>query len=1255
MKDRGRKLLSCIRRHFAGFGIAGVTAVMVFTVVKGVAGQEAGFDPDGIHTSFSTEFFGLPDKTGYDLSGEGEDSEEVNRDSGSEREEEKEESQETEEEKEEPQEESDKQTNLGLNEQETLPEEENERIILPDEMMDETNFPDMINATISEEEAEDEDAPGINEENIQQGPGDGVAPENSSAVQESGRKNRHSGGRKEEKPEENPSAGGDNKPDDENKPPVGDDKPDSDDKTPDTGEDKPSSGEDDPPGGKDDPPQGDGDLPGNNPEEETPPVNPDPEPPQDDGKVSIDIGGEKKEFDNEDDALAWIADNNGKNEDGKYFEGFTKDDKGNYVPSYTDKDKFSGNTGGDVIYDYHGDSGVFVAPEGTQTLDFSFASSQAREKIKTIVISKNVQSVIIGNGVSFPVLEKFVVSKDNPRYVSVDGALYIRHEDGTKELYMMPLAKKEVEQWADNLTVIGGNAFYHSRMERVEFPETVTKLCDEAFNESYVGTIVLPESIRSIGAFAFSFAKPEENTPASRHSIIVKAAEPPEAAGTTFYWMDYSLESKQKDPVTEIIVPNSDNDEIYEAYLNTWGTAIARRYGGDAGLNILKTENGVSTAFQYYEINGKGAYRRLEEEPLVYEDDLGVYYIDKDGKTTLAKCKSTDAFINLADSAIAKIGEGAFDGCTSMTGIRLPETLTAMPENIFARHGKLKVIISYAPHPPAMKPGFPETCAVMVRPEALEQYQEAWGDQARKILGTSETYTATASGMVYDTGNRRLLDVPVDMAQVTIISSVTSIYEGAFAGNTALESISIPQRITQIGEGAFAGCTNLGAVTWMSSAAVPESCFEGCTRLKTFLASGSGNSLTAIGRRAFYGCSSLGTVLYRTDSSGKYYYYYYLEEIGEEAFAGCASMTYAYLNQLVSHVGRGAFAGCTGLATVSWGAAAPIPESCFENCSSLQTVAWGDWPEKVMVSAVETNAFYGCVNLASISLPSMVEAIGVQAFDGREGNEITLTFEGRTPPEWDGPEELENFLIYVPDSQESDDAVYLGYLEQWKDWLGENLLNVLRTKDGAENRVMKEDNEEQPDTEELPEENKQPGAEEASEGDKQPDAEEPPEEDKQPDEEESSEGDKQPGAEEPPEEDKQPGAEESSEGDKQPDTEAAYEGSKNPDGDMQPNGSDEDKETLPGEQETEDKETLSGEQKTENQEGETEEKNNEKDSEEMESEEKGDLKEHTSDGIKQAGINPEEERFMEKLKERSGETSQDANGSDIKREGKEQQ
>lgn len=112
--------------------------------------------------------------------------------------------------------------------------------------------------------------------------------------------------------------------------------------------------------------------------------------------------------------------------------------------------------------------------------------------------------------------------------------------------------------------------------------------------------------------------------------------------------------------------------------------------------------------------------------------------------------------------------------------------------------------------------------------------------------------------------------------------SVTVIGAYAFAGQTALEEISLPDSLTVIEEGAFIGCTGLASLSFP-------------------------NSLSSIGPSAFYGCIRIPTVALEGD----------VVSIGENAFRGCLSLYSVTLGASLESIGKNAFLGCEKLIELS--------------------------------------------------------------------------------------------------------------------------------------------------------------------------------------------------------------------------------------------------------------------------------------------------------------------------------------------------
>ncbi len=100
-------------------------------------------------------------------------------------------------------------------------------------------------------------------------------------------------------------------------------------------------------------------------------------------------------------------------------------------------------------------------------------------------------------------LENIYVSKDNPRYVSIDGVLY---DKTTKRLAQCPPMKTTVNI-PDWITTIGGCSFYRcSNITDIYIPDNITTIEMEAFMGcTSLNKVTIPSSVTSIGIRAFGY------------------------------------------------------------------------------------------------------------------------------------------------------------------------------------------------------------------------------------------------------------------------------------------------------------------------------------------------------------------------------------------------------------------------------------------------------------------------------------------------------------------------------------------------------------------------------------------------------------------------------------------------------------------------------------------------------------------------------------------------------------------------------
>ena len=128
--------------------------------------------------------------------------------------------------------------------------------------------------------------------------------------------------------------------------------------------------------------------------------------------------------------------------------------------------------------------------------------------------------------------------------------------------------------------------------------------------------------------------------------------------------------------------------------------------------------------------------------------------------------------------------------------------------------------------------------------------------------------------------------------------AVMGIGPRAFAGQTQLRRVTLPDTVAVIDVGAFAGCEALQSVSFGKGLTLLDNeCFSGCTSLDSVIIPAK---VTEIGRDAFAGCISLAQV----EVLGA------VEVIRDGAFAGCSELSVFNYSVRPVRIAPGAFAGC---------------------------------------------------------------------------------------------------------------------------------------------------------------------------------------------------------------------------------------------------------------------------------------------------------------------------------------------------------
>jgi hypothetical protein len=117
-----------------------------------------------------------------------------------------------------------------------------------------------------------------------------------------------------------------------------------------------------------------------------------------------------------------------------------------------------------------------------------------------------------------------------------------------------------------------------------------------------------------------------------------------------------------------------------------------------------------------------------------------------------------------------------------------------------------------------------------------------------------------------------------------------------------------------------------------------------------------------------------------------------ITSIGNYAFSNCASLTSVNIPSSVTTIGSNAFTGCTGLTSITipfFGATLnggyPFGYLFGTSSASTQNTFIPPSLKTVIIeggNSVPANAFSGCTNITSITIPSSVLSIGANAFSG---------------------------------------------------------------------------------------------------------------------------------------------------------------------------------------------------------------------------------------------------------------------------------
>ena len=539
---------------------------------------------------------------------------------------------------------------------------------------------------------------------------------------------------------------------------------------------------------------------------------------------------------------------------------------------------------------------------------------------------------------------------------------------------------------AYTVQTIGNSAFYEcTKLTSVAIPNSVIAIDNQAFYGcDALTSIIIPEGVTTIYSQAIHYCSNLKS---------VKIPNSVTSIGTDNFSNCLSLTDvycyKEKIPETEIYNFQKSNIEnvtlhvpygckaAYEAVSpwNEFGTIVEMEPENpiisfaDAKVKALCVAN--------WDTNSDG---ELDEAEAAAVTDLGTVF---EGNTEITSFNELQYFTGLTS-----IGDYAFQSCSSLTTVNIPNSVTSIGEYAFYNcFGLTSITIGNGVA--IVGEGAFNQCVNLGKVNITDL--AAWCNINFDKYGANPLYHA----------HHLYLDGQ-EITDLVIPNSVTNIGSRAFYG-CSITSVTIPNSVTRISDAAFYYCDRLTSIAIPNSVTSISRCtFEECINLTSVTIP---SSVTNIGTLAFHRCRELADVYcYAQDvpsiESNDVFFESGIKDAILHVPYGCkaayeAAATWNEFGAIVEMEPENpiisfADAKVKALCVANWdtNSDGELDEAEAAAVTDLGTVfkgnteitSFNELKYFAELTTIGIDAFYGCSHLASIAIPSSLTMVKKGAF-----------------------------------------------------------------------------------------------------------------------------------------------------------------------------------------------------------------------------------------------------------------------------------